>query len=196
MIPSAFGVTRDMPPQLQTMAAQAAEVLVYYPAWHDGLDALEYADMAGVRARVMGLDRERALREYRAVLSFAAELPGASGKVVALGVCFGGPFAWMAAAEKRVQGVVVWHGSRLEGFLHLAEAISCPMILHIGERDRVMPLEARDAVLSAFRGQNHVRAVVHAGADHGFTHPTGQTWVPEAERQSLDSVVEMLQQVG
>ncbi len=194
--PSAFGITDDLVGQMDELAHDAGLVVALDLFWRGDHGPLAYTDMRAVMARLQALDKARAFEDYRAVVAWARARPEHDGRVIGLGICFGGPFTFLAAAAGLLDGVVTWHGSRLETFIAEAAAITCPMALHFGERDRVVPLSAVDQIREAFAGRDAVEVVVHPGADHGFTHPAAPTWDPEAAAIAMRSARAMLGRGG
>jgi carboxymethylenebutenolidase len=185
IVPSAFGITDDLVAQMEALAPDAGPVVAMDLFWRGAPGPVPYDDMKTVMGRIQTLDRVRALDAFRAVVAWARAQPGCDGRVVGLGVCFGGPFAFLGAADGLLQGVVTWHGTRLEGFLENVAAMRCPMSLHFGARDRVVPMEAVERVREAFAGRGDVEVVVHPGADHGFTHASGPTWDAAATASAM-----------
>ena len=114
-----------------------------------------------------------------------------------LGICFGGPYALLAAADGVVDGVVTWHGTRMEDYLARAAEMRCPMRLHFGSADPFVPQEAVETVRTAFGGRRDVRIIVHAGATHGFSHrAAARAYDVHAERAGMDSLRELVAEPG
>ncbi len=189
IVPSAFGVTPDLEAQMEELARDACQVVAFDPFFRDDPGAASYEDMARAMARVRGVNRERAYADLRTSIDRARE---ANGKVVVLGICFGGPLALAAAADAVADGVVTWHGSRLEQALTRAGEMRCPLRLHCGSVDPVMPPEALRAVRAAFAEHGDVQIIVHEGATHGFSHRTARVYDARAERAGMDAVRELV----
>ena len=196
MVPAAFGIADDVLAQLDEMAENASLVVAVDLFAHDGRGVIAYGDMPRLMERLGELDREGSLAKVVAACRWAKSQDGSNGQVLGLGVCLGGPFVFLAAARGFVDAVVTWHGSRLDSFLAEAESMRCPMALHFGERDRVVPLEAVERIKAAFAGRPDVEVTVHLGADHGFSHPLGPTYVEAACRAGLASVRDLLAGLG
>src|SRR5690606_4952356 len=85
------------------------------------------------------------------------------GKVGAVGYCWGGSLAWLAAT--RIDGLaasVGYYGGQVAGFKD--EQPRCPVMLHFGDSDKSIPLTDVDAVRKA-----HPEVEVHVyPAGHGF----------------------------
>ncbi len=192
IMPSAFGVAADLEAQMSELAADACLVVAMDPFFRSDPGAAAYDDMPRIMARLQSLDRERTYRDVLAAIDWARE-EAAGRAVVMLGVCFGGPFALLAAADGAVDGVVTWHGTRMDQYLERAAEMRCPMRLHFGAVDPVVPMAAVDAVRAAFAGRADVRVVVHAGATHGFSHPSSaRSYDAPAERAGMASLRELV----
>jgi carboxymethylenebutenolidase len=192
IVPSAFGVGPDLEAQMKELAADARVVVAIDPFFRDDPGAAPYDDMARAMKRVQGLDRPRAYRDLRAAIEWMRR-DEACSSVVVLGICLGGPFALLAAADRAVDGVVTWHGTRVEQQLERAAEMRCPMCLHFGSADPVVPRDAVEAIRAAFAARPDVRVFVHEGATHGFSHRARpQAYDRRAEQAGMDAVRELV----
>ncbi|MDI3287034.1 dienelactone hydrolase family protein [Polyangium sp. 15x6] len=196
ILPSAFGVAPDLEAQMEELGADASLVVTFDPFFRTDSGHAPYDDMARVMARVKGVQPERIYRDLRALIEWArAESRGRP--VVMLGICFGGPFAFRAAADGLVSGVVTWHGTGLEKHLDRVVEMRCPMRLHFGSVDPFVPPPAVEAVRAAFAGRDDVQVFVHEGATHGFSHPAAvKAYNETAERAAMSSLRELVAAVG
>ncbi len=192
IMPSAFGVAVDLEEQMMELCSDATLVVAMDPFFRTDPGAAPYDDMPRIMARLQSLDRARTYRDLLAAIDWTRE--EADGRaVVVLGVCFGGPFALLAAADGAVDGVVTWHGTRMDQYLDRAAEMRCPMRLHFGAVDPVVPMAAVDAICAAFAGRPDVRVVVHEGATHGFSHPSSaRSYDAPAERAGMSSLCELV----
>ncbi|HRE87988.1 MAG TPA: dienelactone hydrolase family protein, partial [Myxococcota bacterium] len=99
MVPAAFGVADDVLSQLDEMAEHASLVVAVDLFAHDGRGVIPYGDMPQVMARIGELDREGSLAKVVAACRWAKSQDGSNGQALGLGVCLGGPFAFLAAAR-------------------------------------------------------------------------------------------------
>ena len=127
--------------------------------------------------------------EMRAAVDWARS--EGNGRVVAVGICFGAPFVLTMAADGLVDGVVTWHGSRMDSTVDRAGDIVCPVHHHAGGADAATPPELLAALAEAMAGNADAQIFVHDGAEHGFTHD-GHAYDHDAERAAFGSVVELL----
>jgi len=187
-VPSIFGPAPDLLASLSAFADRAL-VAAPDPFWRVGGGVVPYDQHEAAIARLAGFELRRCIDDLSAVLDWTRER--VTGPVVGLGICFGGPFVLRFASEGRLEGVVTWHGSRMQDHLGRAERIRCPLRLHFGSADAVTPPDVIEQIRQAFAGHPDARIVVHAGADHGFSHE-GSAYDEKAARAGLDAIAELL----
>lgn len=191
VMPSAFGVAADLEAQMAELVERASLVVALDPFFREDAGPAPYDDMARVMTRLQRLDPERAYRDLGAAIEWARAL--ANVPVILIGICFGGPYALRAAADGIVDGVVTWHGTRMEQHLDRAADMRCPMHLHFGSVDPFVSPAAVDAIRAKFVARPEVRIVVHEGATHGFSHrAAARAHHPRAEQAGMDSVRELV----
>ena len=96
--------------------------------------------------------------------------------VFAIGFCFGGTTAWLAAC--RCHGLAAascFYGSHIVNHRH--ERPRCPTILHFGAQDPLIPREEIDAIAAA---QPELPIWIYEGAGHAFMAPSDHH--PDAAR--------------
>lgn len=88
--------------------------------------------------------------------------------VFAMGFCFGGTVAWLAAARCRgLSAVAAFYGGQIVEFLN--EPPQAPLILHFGRRDELIPTADVARIRTA-----HPDIPVHEyDAGHAFVAPNG-----------------------
>jgi len=188
VIPSVFGPAPDLIERLAPLA-QRALLAFPDPFWRVGGGVVPYTDRDPVVQRMARFDVAACTEDLRAVLNWVRAR--CNGRVAGLGICFGGPFVLRFAGEGLLDGVVTWHGSRMQGFLKRADQTTCPMRHHFGADDPVTPPEAIEAIRAAFAKHPDLRIVVHPGAVHGFSHD-GPAYDEKAYRAGHDDVAEVL----
>ncbi|TDN68227.1 dienelactone hydrolase family protein [Paraburkholderia sp. BL10I2N1] len=98
-------------------------------------------------------------------------MPEVTGKVAAIGYCFGGRLAYLAAAQRTVDGAVAYYGGGIQNHLDLAAQIKVPMQFHYAELDQGIPLDAVGQVKERFAGRDDAEFHLYPNADHGFNCP-------------------------
>jgi carboxymethylenebutenolidase len=93
------------------------------------------------------------------------------GKVGIIGYCVGGSIVWLAANSLAFAAASSYYGKDIVDFLDRAP--QCPILLHFGDQDRLIPLDDVEKIRAAFPEiPNYVYA-----AGHGFDNNN-----PEAAR--------------
>jgi carboxymethylenebutenolidase len=95
-------------------------------------------------------------------------LPEVTGKVAAIGYCFGGRLAYLAAAQGGVDAAVAYYGGGIQNRLEVASKITVPMQFHYGELDAHIPMSTVGEVKERFAGRDDVEFHIYPNADHGF----------------------------
>ena len=97
--------------------------------------------------------------------------------VFAMGFCFGGTTAWLAAARcAGLAAVASYYGGNIVD--HLGETPKIPTILHLGRRDELIPPKDVEAI----RAAHPDLPVFEYDAGHAFVAPNG--YDEEAQRLS------------
>ncbi|KWE89403.1 dienelactone hydrolase family protein [Burkholderia ubonensis] len=127
-----------------------------------------------------GADRDKGIELLRktdanlavADIAAAADLlrtrPEADGKVAAIGYCFGGRLAYLAAATGKIDAAVAYYGGGIQNALDVAGKVTQPILFHYAENDHAIPLAAVDQVKAAFAGRDNAAFHLYPGAEHGF----------------------------
>ena len=188
VVPSIFGPAADLLRRMSELG-DSALVVVPDPFWRVGSGAVPYDDHAAAIERLKGFDRDQCFAEMRAVIEWTRER--CNGRVAGLGICFGGPIVLVAACEGVLQGVVTWHGSRMENYLERASEISGPVCFHFGDADPVTPPEAIEKMREAFADHPDATFVVHPDLEHGFSHD-GRSYDEAATQAGVDDTRTLL----
>lgn len=188
VVPSVYGAAPDLLERLAELG-DSALVCVPDPLWRTGHGPTAYGDMEEVGVRLAGLDIHVCRSEMGAVVAWARAQ--GNGSVIGVGICFGGPYAIRMATDGELDGVVTWHGSGMERVLRRVGEITCPVRHHLGGIDPITPPEVVEALREAFAAHPDAEIVVHAGADHGFTHD-GESWDQSAYQAAFGSVVDLV----
>lgn len=97
-----------------------------------------------------------------------AAIDALSAPVFAIGFCYGGTTAWLAAARcSGLAGVSSFYGGQIVDYL--TEVPKAPILLHLGKTDELIPPAAVDAIRNAHPDV----AVFMYEAGHAFVAPSG-----------------------
>jgi carboxymethylenebutenolidase len=135
------------------------------PAMFDRVERGLMMDQYNGKTMEKGIATMQQVNVDRAILDVQAAVDAASeaGKVGVVGFCFGGRMAWLAASRaKGIVASVPYYGGGIPGLA--SEQPRCPVILHFGEKDAHIPLDA----VEQFRRAHPELPVYLYPADHGF----------------------------
>lgn len=125
-------------------------------------------DMSRAVGLMQQVDISKTLADVAATAQALRDLPEVTGKIAAIGYCFGGQLAYLSAAQGLVDGAVAYYGGGIQNKLEQAAKISVPILFHYGEKDGHIPLAAVEQVKASFAGRGNAEFHVYPGADHGF----------------------------
>ena len=167
MLHAIWGVTPHLRALADDYAQGGYEVLV--PSLFDRFQQgfAERDIDPGLMARQMGFGA--ATRWGADVLdAVRAAIDALAPPVFAMGFCYGGTTAWLAAARcTGLAAVASFYGGQIVD--HLAETPRTPTILHLGKSDELIPPEAVEAIRAA-----HPDLPVYLyDAGHAFVAPNG-----------------------
>jgi carboxymethylenebutenolidase len=171
-----FGIDRYIREDVERWAKAGYEVVA--PSLFDrrqaGFTAGHDAEgMAAGVAHARETPRQQALADIAACRDFLSP----RGKVYAVGYCYGGSLAWIAAAELNgLAAASSYYGSLVKASAHLRPR--CPTIVHLGREDKGIPA---DETAEAVRAANpDVAVYIYEGAGHGFNNSSPDRYAAEA----------------
>jgi len=144
---------------------------------------LDYSDIDRGREIMMSLDRNGVIADVAAAV--AAARP--AGKVAAIGYCWGGAIADLAACRMDLDAAVSYYGRMTVEWLD--EQPRCPVLYHYGAEDALIPPELIEQISAARQGQPRF---VYAGAGHGFNCDERDDFSPENAQLALQRTLEFL----
>ena len=146
---------------------------------------LKYTDIEQARKIMTGLDRDAALADIGA----AAVAARAAGKVAAIGYCWGGAMADLAACRLDIAASVSYYGRMTVEWLD--EKPRCPVLYHFGAEDPLIPPET---VAKITGGRPGHPAYVYEGAGHGFNCNDRDDYSPENAKLAMDRTLAFLRE--
>ena len=147
-----------------------------------GVD-LAYTDadvQAGValKAKAEALPAPGVLPDIQAAIDYAAKESGGK-KVGIVGYCWGGLWAWRAAAlANGLSAAVPYYGGGMTQPAEIARQPKVPVLAHLSDRDQWVPLDGVEAFKKA-----HPEVEVHLyPANHGFNCDHRAAWDAESAK--------------
>ncbi|MYM82775.1 dienelactone hydrolase family protein [Duganella sp. FT50W] len=166
-----FGVNQHIRNVADQYAADGYVVLAPDLFWRHGARIELGYDEAGWQRAVelmQATDFAKAQQDIGATLKVLRGLDGVSGKVAALGYCFGGRLSYHTAANGLVDAAVAYYGGGIQNALERAPEIKVPVLMHFGARDDHIPNEAVKRIAETFEHNEQVEIHVYDDAEHGF----------------------------
>lgn len=128
-------------------------------------------------------DVNNGVEDIRATIDAVRSRPDCSGKVGVVGYCLGGSLAYLTATRTDVDATVSYYGISIPDHLDEATQLKTPLLLHVAEQDRFVPLERQAQIVAALGDHPLVDIPTYAGRDHAFARKGGENYHAEdAER--------------
>ncbi|MCL4792244.1 MAG: dienelactone hydrolase family protein [Gammaproteobacteria bacterium] len=163
-----FGVTSHIREVTDGFAAQG--YLALAPALFDRLESgieLDYTAVEAGIATMQKLKLDEVAQDLGASVATLrrelAAIPGAGNKVGAVGYCWGGSIADLAACRTDINAAVSYYGRATVGWLN--EQPRCPVLYHYGALDPLIPPELVQQITAGRPGH---KVYIYPDAGHGF----------------------------
>jgi carboxymethylenebutenolidase len=188
MLHAIWGVTPHIRALSDSLAEQGYEVIA--PSLIDAADA----DFPDHDTKPEILDDRMAMGRMTgwgasSVPRVQAAIDALEGPVFAMGFCFGGTTAWLAAARcEGLSAVSCFYGGDIAAYKD--ETPKVPTILHFGKTDSMIPM----ADVETIREAHPDLPVFVYDAGHAFVAPSGHH--PDSARLSLLRTLQLFQRPG
>jgi len=128
------------------------------------------SDMQEGMGYVKQLDADATRRDIAAAIAVVKH----SGRAAAVGYCWGGALAYLAACELPLACAVVYYGKVVS---YLDRKPRCPVMYHYGTEDRSIPLPGVERIRAAYP---QASVYTYEGAGHGFGNEQRDSYQPQA----------------
>ena len=171
LIQEIFGVNEHIRSVAEQYAADGYLVIAPDLFWRNG-QRIELAyDEAGWKRAVElmnATDVGQAQKDIELAIDALKAQPGLEGGIASIGYCFGGLLSYHTAANGLVDVAVAYYGGGIQNQLERADEIEVPLLMHFGEEDSHIPLDAVEKIAERFENNDNVEIVVYPEAEHGF----------------------------
>jgi carboxymethylenebutenolidase len=121
------------------------------------------------------------------------KLPRYNGKAIAMGFCYGGPYAILGPKRLGFAGGVSCHGTNLLDFIAELEGMTQPVCINWGEQDHAAPAPVREAYREIARRMPNVEVNVFPGVLHGYMMPgSAKAYDAGARRFTMERTLAVL----
>lgn len=194
LITPIFGVTAGMKEFAHRMAGEGFVVLAPDMFWRTAPGPLGYegADRDLAQKRYKAFDVGQGMEDLRHIIGWAREWPLASGGIGVVGVCFGGRYAFLAAAQLGVDAALSYHGTYIGAHVDQCPKIACRIGLHFGEDDPHAPMQEVENIKRAAAGNGKIEIHVYPKAGHGFMQHDRPSYIRECAESAYARGMDLL----
>ncbi|MGE0651376.1 MAG: dienelactone hydrolase family protein [Alphaproteobacteria bacterium] len=171
IIPAIFGIDDGVCEIMDHWAARGCVALAV-DSFHRSIPGTMGRDEAGrekAQKRYAAFDAEQGMKDFAEAIAWLRKDTRCNGKVVVFGYCFGGRYAFLAAARGYADGAVSFHGTKIGLNLDEAKNVCRPLSIHVGDKDASIPMSEVEATRKALEGNPLAEVHVYPGCVHGFT---------------------------
>jgi carboxymethylenebutenolidase len=171
LIQEIFGVNEHIRSVAEQYAADGYLVIAPDLFWRSGHRIELGYDEAGWKRAVElmnATDVGKAQTDIELAIDALKAQPGLDGGIASIGYCFGGLLSYHTAANGLVDVAIAYYGGGIQNQLDRADEIEVPLLMHFGEQDSHIPLEAVEKIAERFDTNDNVEIVVYPEAEHGF----------------------------
>ncbi|MBT4590328.1 MAG: dienelactone hydrolase family protein [Rhodospirillaceae bacterium] len=169
VITAIFGVDDEMKELADAWAADGFVVSVPDIFWRQVPGPT--ADMDVAFGRMNDFDPDQGMKDIEDLLGDLRGRSDCNGKAGILGFCFGGRYVHLSAARLGVDAGASYHGAGMGMHLDETDKITCPMSLHFGAEDPVIPTDEINAIKAAHANHPKTDIGVYEGVEHNFSMP-------------------------
>ncbi|MHC8339611.1 dienelactone hydrolase family protein [Pseudomonas sp. HLT2-19-2] len=171
LIQEIFGVNEHIRSVVEQYAADGYLVIAPDLFWRSGPRIELGYDEAGWKKAVElmnATDIGKAQDDVGLAIDALKAQPGLDGGIASIGYCFGGLLSYHTAANGLVDVAIAYYGGGIQNHLDRADEIEVPLLMHFGEQDSHISLEAVEQIAERFDTNDNVEIVVYPEAEHGF----------------------------
>jgi carboxymethylenebutenolidase len=99
------------------------------------------------------------------------KLAACNGQTLAMGLCYGGPYALIGPKRLGYDAGVTCHGSRMGDYLAELDGVTKPICILWGDQDHAAPPDVLNAYRAVPSKQKNVAVHIFPGVQHGYMMP-------------------------
>jgi carboxymethylenebutenolidase len=101
-------------------------------------------------------------------LAYLGTLPKFNGRAVAMGLCYGGPYAILGPKRLGYAAGICCHGTQMLDYIQELDGVGDPVCIIWGDQDSRAPVEVLDAYRGIPSRMNNVEVHIVPGVVHGY----------------------------
>jgi len=146
--------------------------------------------------RLASFDYDACTRGMQLSIDWLRRQPFCTGKVAAVGFCFAGRLAYLAAARTDIDAAAGLYSLGISKHLDEVGRIKCPLQIHYGLADTQVPQAEVDIVSAGVAGRANIEVFTYPGAGHSFCNPIRPTYDPQATALAERRIDAMLAKIA
>lgn len=166
-----FGVNRHIRNVCDKFAAEGFVVLAPELFWRLEPNfevGYEGEDFDRALAYYPKFDEQLGLADIESSRKHLKGLAECTGKIGVTGFCLGGKMTFHSATHLDIDCGVAYYGGGIQNHLEEAKDLKCPLVIHLGEHDDLIPPDAIAKIKKELGNNSKVTIYVYEGAQHGF----------------------------
>src|SRR5262252_1810259 len=104
-------------------------------------------------------------------LARLGEVPQFNGSAVAMGFCYGGPYAILGPKRLGYAAGVSCHGTQMLDYLKELDGVTAPVCIIWGDQDHAAPQAVQEAYRAVPQRMQNVEVHIFPGIQHGYMMP-------------------------
>jgi carboxymethylenebutenolidase len=127
-------------------------------------------------------------------LTHLGKLPRFNGRAIAMGFCYGGPYAILGPKRLGYAGGISCHGTQMLDYIHELEGLSEPVCILWGDQDHRAPPDVLNAYRALASRKKNLELQIFPGIQHGYMmRGSPKAFDPQARDLSMTRALAMLE---
>jgi len=193
-----FGVDEDLRNIVDDLASKGVVAAAPDLFWRGDSGPKDRSEKGRAEASARAADSaslvETNMQDLADTMATLRAMPQCNGRIVVIGLCYGGPFAFLGPARLGCDAGLSFHGTAVQEYLDILPQVGdVPVRLHWGVDDHACPPEDLARVRDAAKDMSNVEIVTYDGVRHGYTaQSNAASWNEAAAADSWASAMKVI----
>jgi carboxymethylenebutenolidase len=121
------------------------------------------------------------------------KLPQSNGRAIAMGFCYGGPYAILGPKRLGFDAGISCHGSQMISYVDELEGLAKPLCILWGDQDHAAPPDVVSAYRTAAGRMSNLELHIFPGVPHGYMMPGSKAYDAAARSFSMARALSLLE---